>query len=71
MTFAVEAISFVQVEFASFVRSAVLKGSYRTIKVGAQQSCARRFAFEGVGGVLKTDDHSVMTPVRYQLFSFV
>ena len=46
----------------------LLKGSYGAIKVGAQYSYNQRFAFEGVGGAPKTDDHIVMTQVRYYPF---
>jgi hypothetical protein len=46
----------------------VLKGAYGTIKAGAQYSYTQRFAFEGVGGAPKTDDHIVMTQVRYYPF---
>jgi hypothetical protein len=46
----------------------VLKGSYGAVKVGAQYSYNQRFAFEGVGGAPKTDDHIVMTQVRYYPF---
>jgi hypothetical protein len=46
----------------------VLQGSYGAIKVGAQYSYNQRFAFEGVGGAPKTDDHIVMTQVRYYPF---
>jgi hypothetical protein len=46
----------------------LLKGSYGTIKAGAQYSYTQRFAFEGVGGAPKTDDHIVMTQVRYYPF---
>jgi hypothetical protein len=46
----------------------LFKGSYGAIKVGAQYSYNQRFAFEGVGGAPKTDDHIVMTQVRYYPF---
>lgn len=46
----------------------VLKGSFGAIKVGAQYSYNQRFAFAGVGGAPKTDDHIVMTQVRYYPF---
>ena len=46
----------------------VLKGSYGTIKAGAQYSYTQRFAFAGVGGAPRTDDHIVMTQVRYYPF---
>jgi hypothetical protein len=46
----------------------VFKGSYGTIKAGAQYSYNQRFAFEGIGGAPKTDDHIVMTQVRYYPF---
>jgi hypothetical protein len=46
----------------------LLKGSFGAIKVGAQYSYNQRFAFAGVGGAPKTDDHIVMTQVRYYPF---
>jgi hypothetical protein len=46
----------------------VMKGSYGTVKAGVQYSYNKRFAFEGVGGAPKTDDHIVMTQVRYYPF---
>ena len=46
----------------------IFKGSYGTIKAGAQYSYNQRFAFEGVGGAPRTDDHIVMTQVRYYPF---
>jgi len=46
----------------------VLKGSFGAIKVGAQYSYNQRLAFAGVGGAPKTDDHIVMTQVRYYPF---
>jgi hypothetical protein len=46
----------------------VLKGSYGAVKIGAQYSYNQRFAFEGVGGAPKTDDHIAMTQVRYYPF---
>ena len=46
----------------------VLKGAFGALKVGAQYSYNQRFAFEGVGGAPKTDDHIVMTQVRYYPF---
>jgi hypothetical protein len=46
----------------------ILKGSYGTIKVGAQYSYNQRLAFEGAGGAPRSDDHIVMTQVRYYPF---
>ncbi len=46
----------------------VLKDSYGAIKIGVQYSYNQRFAFAGVGGAPKTDDHIVMTQVRYYPF---
>ena len=46
----------------------MLKGAFGTVKIGAQYSYNQRFAFEGVGGAPKTDDHIVMTQVRYYPF---
>jgi hypothetical protein len=46
----------------------VFKGSFGAIKVGTQYSYNQRFAFAGVGGAPKTDDHIVMTQVRYYPF---
>jgi hypothetical protein len=46
----------------------LLKGSFGAIKVGAQYSYNQRFAFAGVGGAPKTDDHIVMTQMRYYPF---
>jgi hypothetical protein len=46
----------------------LLKGLYGAIKIGAQYSYNQRFAFAGVGGAPKTDDHIVMTQVRYYPF---
>jgi outer membrane murein-binding lipoprotein Lpp len=46
----------------------VLKGNFGAIKVGAQYSYNQRFAFAGVGGAPQTDDHIVMTQVRYYPF---
>ena len=46
----------------------ILKGSFGAIKAGVQYSYTQRFAFEGVGGAPKTDDHIVMTQVRYLPF---
>ena len=40
----------------------------RAVKVGAQYSYTQRFALPGVGGAPKTDDHIVMTQVRYYPF---
>jgi len=37
-----------------------------TVKVGTQ--CTQRFAFEGVGGAPKTDEHIVMTQLRHYPF---
>jgi hypothetical protein len=46
----------------------VLKGAFGAVKIGAQYSYNQRFAFAGVGGAPKTDDHIVMTQVRYYPF---
>jgi len=46
----------------------VLQGSYGAVKVGVQYSYNQRFAFSGVGGAPKTDDHIVMTQIRYYPF---
>jgi hypothetical protein len=46
----------------------VFKGAYGAVKVGTQYSYNQRFAFAGVGGAPKTDDHIVMTQVRYYPF---
>ena len=46
----------------------LLKGTFGAVKVGIQYSYNQRFAFEGVGGAPKTDDHIVMTQVRYYPF---
>jgi hypothetical protein len=43
----------------------VYKGDYGTLKAGVQYSYTQRLAFEGVGGAPRTDDHIVMTQVRY------
>jgi hypothetical protein len=52
---------------AGFFNTA-FQGAYGTIKTGVQYSYTQRFAFEGVGGVPRTDDHIVMTQVRYLPF---
>src|SRR6266852_1225053 len=46
----------------------VLKGAFGALKIGTQYSYNQRFAFAGVGGAPKTDDHIVMTQVRYYPF---
>jgi hypothetical protein len=46
----------------------VFKGNFGAVKVGAQYSYTQRFALPGVGGAPKTDDHIVMTQVRYYPF---
>jgi len=46
----------------------LLKGTFGAIKVGTQYSYNQRFAFAGVGGAPKTDDHIVMTQLRYYPF---
>jgi hypothetical protein len=43
--------------------STAFQGAYGTIKTGVQYSYTQRFAFEGVGGAPRTDDHIVMTQV--------
>ena len=52
---------------AGFFNTA-FQGAYGTIKTGVQYSYTQRFAFEGVGGAPRTDDHIVMTQVRYLPF---
>jgi hypothetical protein len=44
------------------------QGAFGAIKVGTQYSYTQRFAFEGVGGAPKTDEHIVMTQLRYYPF---
>ena len=44
------------------------QGTFGVVKVGAQYSYTQRFAFAGVGGAPKTDDHIVMTRFRYYPF---
>lgn len=44
------------------------QGAFGAIKFGTQYSFTQRFAFEGVGGAPKTDDHIVMTQLRYYPF---
>jgi hypothetical protein len=44
------------------------QGTFGTVKVGTQYSYTQRFAFEGVGGAPKTDEHIVMTQLRYYPF---
>lgn len=44
------------------------KGSFGAVKWGVQYSYTQRLAFEGVGGAPKTDDHIVMTQLRYLPF---
>jgi hypothetical protein len=46
----------------------IYKGDYGTLKAGAQYSYTQRLAFEGVGGAPRTDDHIVMTQIRYYPF---
>ena len=46
----------------------MFKGAYGAVKVGTQYSYNQRLAFAGVGGAPKTDDHIVMTQVRYYPF---
>ncbi|KJC62817.1 hypothetical protein UP10_00045 [Bradyrhizobium sp. LTSPM299] len=46
----------------------IFKGTYGTIKAGAQYSYTQRFAFSGVGGAPRSDDHIVMTQIRYYPF---
>jgi hypothetical protein len=50
------------------VKPTFARGDYGTVRAGAQYSYTQRFAFEGVGGAAKTDDHIVMTQVRYYPF---
>ena len=44
------------------------QGPFGTVRVGTQYSYTQRFAFEGVGGAPKTDEHIVMTQLRYYPF---
>jgi len=44
------------------------QGAFGAVKVGAQYSYTQRFAFEGVGGAPKTDEHIIMTQFRYYPF---
>jgi hypothetical protein len=44
------------------------QGTFGAVKVGTQYSYTQRFAFEGVGGAPKTDEHIVMTQLRYYPF---
>lgn len=44
------------------------KGSFGAVKWGVQYSYTQRLAFEGVGGAPRTDDHIVMTQLRYYPF---
>jgi hypothetical protein len=46
----------------------IAKGSFGAVKVGAEYSYTQRFTFAGVGGAPTTDDHIVMTQVRYYPF---
>jgi outer membrane murein-binding lipoprotein Lpp len=46
----------------------IFKGDYGAIKAGVQYSYNQRFAFQGVGGAPKTDDHIIMTQIRYYPF---
>ncbi|MGY4474170.1 hypothetical protein [Bradyrhizobium sp. USDA 3364] len=47
----------------------IFKGDYGAIKAGVQYSYNQRFAFAGVGGAPKTDDHIIMSQIRYYPFS--
>lgn len=44
------------------------QGTFGMVKFGAQYAFTQRFAFEGVGGAPKTDEHIVMTQLRYYPF---
>lgn len=44
------------------------QGPYGAVKVGTQYSYTQRFAFAGVGGAPRADDHIVMTQLRYLPF---
>jgi hypothetical protein len=44
------------------------QGTFGAVKVGTQYSYTQRFAFEGIGGAPKTDEHIVMTQLRYYPF---
>jgi len=46
----------------------IFKGDYGAIKAGIQYSYNQRFAFDGVGGAPKTDDHIIMSQIRYYPF---
>jgi len=46
----------------------IFKGDYGMVKAGIQYSYNQRFAFDGVGGAPKTDDHIVMSQIRYYPF---
>ncbi|PAY10855.1 hypothetical protein CK489_01455 [Bradyrhizobium sp. UFLA03-84] len=46
----------------------IFKGNYGAIKAGVQYSYNQRFAFEGVGGAPRTDDHIIMSQIRYYPF---
>jgi hypothetical protein len=50
------------------VYNTIYQGNYGTVKAGLQYSYTQRFAFDGVGGAPKTDDHIVMTQIRYYPF---
>ncbi len=52
----------------SAVYDTIFQGAYGTVKAGVQYSYNQRFAFAGVGGAPKTDDHIVMTQIRYYPF---
>jgi outer membrane murein-binding lipoprotein Lpp len=44
------------------------QGRFGAVKLGTQYSYTQRFAFEGVGGAPKTDDHIIMSNFRYYPF---
>lgn len=46
----------------------IFKGAFGAVKAGVQYSYNQRFAFDGVGGAPKTDDHIIMTQIRYYPF---
>jgi hypothetical protein len=46
----------------------IYQGNFGTLKAGAQYSYTQRLAFQAVGGAPTTDDHVVMTQIRYYPF---
>jgi len=55
-------------QYTAGVYDTIFKGAYGTVKAGVQYSYNQRFAFTGVGGAPKTDDHIVMSQIRYYPF---